>query len=300
MQAATLYNLSNLSEKKKKGDSALQFAINAYALAKDLNQPDLIRGTAERLQEVYEKNRRLDSSLHYLKIVQEYDGIIKVNEAKEVLQQQEMLAEFHQKEQEQKRLHENERIRLWAISAVIFLIAVTMALLYFMVRNKARKAEIENLELELLARKYHMEEKRLRAELETKSKELTSKAMIEIQRTQLIEEIIQKLTTTSDSNSRSIVNELKSLKMQDVWKEFETRFTQVESAFFDRLREISPDLTMNERRLCALLRMDMSTKEIASLTHQSIRGVELARIGLRKKLGLTNTDKSLTKFLAEL
>jgi DNA-binding CsgD family transcriptional regulator len=58
-----------------------------------------------------------------------------------------------------------------------------------------------------------------------------------------------------------------------------------------------PTLTLNERRLCAFLKLQMTTKEIASLTGQSIRAVELARTRLRKKLQLTNSEINLYDFI---
>lgn len=300
MQAASVYNLSKLLEKTGRNDSALLYAKKGYVLARELNQPDLLRGLAERLQEIFEKTNRLDSSLYYLKMVQEYDQVIKLNEAKEILLQQEMNSEFKQKEQALTSKYEKEQMRLWVIAGFVFLLAVILALLYFIARNKVRRTEHEKLELELLAQKFEIDQRQLRAELETRNKELASQVMMQIRRTELIEEIIRKLLGQESGDQKSIVNELKSLREDDVWKEFDTRFTQVETAFFDKLRALNPDLTNNERRLCALLRLDMSTKEIAALTHQSIRAVELARIRLRKKLGITNTEKGLSEFLSSL
>jgi DNA-binding CsgD family transcriptional regulator len=64
--------------------------------------------------------------------------------------------------------------------------------------------------------------------------------------------------------------------------------------------QINPELSLNERRLCAFLRLNMTTKEIASITGQSPRSIEVARTRLRKKLNLTNSDTSLTDFLSHI
>ena len=82
------------------------------------------------------------------------------------------------------------------------------------------------------------------------------------------------------------------------WEEFEYRFQQIHSGFYDRLKKSHPDLTLNERRLCAFLKLDMTTKEISDITGQSNSAVSMARIRLRRKLGLTNTDRELYDFLA--
>jgi hypothetical protein len=84
------------------------------------------------------------------------------------------------------------------------------------------------------------------------------------------------------------------------WKEFEMRFREVHREFYDKLMAINPALTLNEKRLCAFLRLDMTSKEISAITGQSIRAIEQARIRLRKQLGLTNQQVSLSAFLSSL
>jgi hypothetical protein len=84
-----------------------------------------------------------------------------------------------------------------------------------------------------------------------------------------------------------------------IWEEFEVRFQNVHNSFFKNLLERHPNLTSNERRLCAFLRLDMSTKEISALTGQSLRAIELGRIRLRKKLELTNTEVTLFDYISQ-
>ena len=70
------------------------------------------------------------------------------------------------------------------------------------------------------------------------------------------------------------------------WEHFAIHFDSVHGDFLKRLREHYPQLTTNDHRLCAYLRMNLSTKEIANLLNISVRGVEGSRYRLRKKLGL--------------
>ncbi len=85
-----------------------------------------------------------------------------------------------------------------------------------------------------------------------------------------------------------------------MWEEFELRFKEVHSGFYDRIQDAYPNLSLNERRLCAFLRLDMTTKEIAAITGQTTRAVEMARIRLRKKMNLTKTDTSLFEILSSM
>ena len=89
-----------------------------------------------------------------------------------------------------------------------------------------------------------------------------------------------------------------SLRLQEDWNQFEYHFDQVHGDFLNRLREHFSDLTPNEQKLCVLLRLNLSTKEISNLMSISLRGVEIARYRLRKKLGL-DLGQNLSKFILE-
>ena len=83
------------------------------------------------------------------------------------------------------------------------------------------------------------------------------------------------------------------------WNLFETSFNGAHEDFFKKLKGNHPDLVPNDLKMCAYLRMNMSSKEIASLLNITLRGVEIRRYRLRKKLDLPH-DKNLTEFLIEL
>ncbi|MCA1756349.1 MAG: hypothetical protein LC649_02695, partial [Bacteroidales bacterium] len=97
-----------------------------------------------------------------------------------------------------------------------------------------------------------------------------------------------------------IINELKVNCQEDLWKEFEVRFLQVNNDFYNKLQEGFPDLTTNEKRLAAFLKLDFSTKEIAAITKQSPHSINIARTRLRKKIGLANSDTNISNFLNQL
>ena len=98
---------------------------------------------------------------------------------------------------------------------------------------------------------------------------------------------------------QSIISELERTSNPDNWKEFEVRFQQVHTDFYKKLGDQFPDLTPNELKLCAFLRLNMSTKEISSITYQSQNSIMVARSRLRQKLGITK-DENLITFLAQL
>jgi DNA-binding CsgD family transcriptional regulator len=99
---------------------------------------------------------------------------------------------------------------------------------------------------------------------------------------------------------RGILKSIRNGERTQEWKEFETRFTQVHQDFYNKLEEQFPDLSPNERKLCAFLKLNMTSKDIGAITHQSLHSIEVARTRLRKKLNLTGSDENLVAFLARL
>jgi DNA-binding CsgD family transcriptional regulator len=93
-----------------------------------------------------------------------------------------------------------------------------------------------------------------------------------------------------------ILDGLTSDQSESALSEFELRFSNIYVGFFEKLLNEYPALSQNERRLCAFLKLSMTTKEIAAITGQSIRAIEIARTRLRKKIKLTNSEKNLYDF----
>ncbi len=99
---------------------------------------------------------------------------------------------------------------------------------------------------------------------------------------------------------KKIVKELQNTKDKGVWKEFDIRFKQVHTEFYDKLIELYPDLTPTEQRLCAFLRLNMTTKEISELTGQRTGTIEMARSRVRKKLGIAHDQTNMITFLVQI
>ena len=113
---------------------------------------------------------------------------------------------------------------------------------------------------------------------------------------------IQHQTQEEDTktNILQIIQSLQRDSGEKAWDEFELRFRQVHSGFYDRLLKNYPDLTSNELKLCALLRLNLTTKEICELTGQRPASLEVARSRMRKKLGISNPQTNLITFLTQI
>ena len=96
------------------------------------------------------------------------------------------------------------------------------------------------------------------------------------------------------------IDELRRSTNENTWDNFLIHFEKVHELFFSNLSLICDNLTLNDKRLSAFLRLKMTTKEIASITNVNIRSVEMARHRLRKKLGIHDSNISLSSFLESI
>lgn len=152
-----------------------------------------------------------------------------------------------------------------------------------------------------------LKQKNMSLELEQRNKEIVSKTMYLQQKNQSIAGIIDKLSQSKHlfkSSNQPIIDDIireLSLSAKDTtWEEFEMRFEQVHTDFFKNLNKRFPNLSPGDKKLCAYLKLNMNSKEIAQLTHTAVGSVEQARFRLRKKLGLTDSETNLSNFIASL
>lgn len=211
---------------------------------------------------------------------------------------------------------------IWAYIFYIFLLI--FIIIYFrkvyLRKLKAHQDEIERkLEIEKeeeLKREYDANEqqiarlrnKQLQNELESKSRELANSAMNIVYKNELLQNIRDTLHSIKDKDGRKLaeeqlrkINQVINDGMTDErdWNLFEKSFNETHENFFKKLKSGHPELNPNDLKLCAYLRMNMSSKEMASLLNISVRGVEIRRYRLRKKLNLPQ-EKNLAEFLIEL
>ena len=149
---------------------------------------------------------------------------------------------------------------------------------------------------------------KLQTELASKNRELANSAMSLVYKNELLQKISEEMMKLKDENGKKL-SEDQLRKIQKViddgmnderdWNLFESSFNEAHESFFKKLKANHPDLVPNDLKLCAYLHMNMSSKELASLLNISLRGVEIRRYRLRKKLEVPH-DKNLVEFLMEL
>jgi DNA-binding CsgD family transcriptional regulator len=149
-----------------------------------------------------------------------------------------------------------------------------------------------------------LKNEKLKSEINHKNKELAGSAMHLINKNEFItklknqiDNLIASSSSTTSSELKKIVKEIeRNISSDDDWQQFEIHFDKVHGDFSRRLKAAYPQLTHQDMKLCAFLKLNMSTKEIANMLNITIRGVELSRYRLRKKLEL-DRSQNLTDFI---
>ena len=200
----------------------------------------------------------------------------------------------YDKLQKEREIKEKKARLIYFVSIFSLLAGLIIAvLLIILFRGRANKVQFENEKLE--------------QDIDLKNKELATNVMYLVKKNELINGITNKLLNLKeklDENNREplqgIIIELQNVMDREVWEEFEFRFQQVHRSFYENLQSRFPELSPAEIKLAAFLRLNMTSKDIASITGQSIKSLEVARARLRKKLGITNQDINLVNFLLEI
>lgn len=212
----------------------------------------------------------------------------------------------------------------WAMAAYVVLVAMAVWGLVLMERRRVRlqQQELIRENNDEIARQQavfeweskmkdhkivELEKEQLDKELRHKAQEMANVMMSLAHKNETLQTVkkdlqdIQQLLPKTSSDARRAIVELQGkisvdLKSDEVFDRVVEEFDLVHNDFIKRLKDRYPELTNNEILMCAYIKMNLSTKEIAPLLNISVRGVETMRYRIRKKFQLER-DESLTDFL---
>jgi hypothetical protein len=196
-------------------------------------------------------------------------------------------------------------LSIWAFIGYLLLLFILFYVVKQIIIKENRKkylqeaSGLETKRLEILT-------EQLQSEVEVKNAELLSQSSFIIQKNELIEKIKTMINEfyTQNKNSSLIplyqrINSLldHSLNSEEDWNRFLIKFEEKHTGFFRELKQRYPQLTNHDLRLCACLKLNMESKEIASLMNLSVRAVENSRYRLRKKLNIQPAQNLYDFFL---
>jgi AraC family chitin signaling transcriptional activator len=162
------------------------------------------------------------------------------------------------------------------------------------------KKELDLAELENQKQLISLENQKLQQDIENKNRELAISTMSIIKKNEFLSTLKKELNNNSDNDLKRLVKIIdKNLNNTDDWKLFEEAFNNADKDFLKKMKAKHAVLTPNDLRLCAYLRLNLSSKEIAPLLNISPRSVEVKRYRLRKKMELPH-ESSLTNYILEI
>ncbi|MEM6724530.1 MAG: tetratricopeptide repeat protein [Bacteroidota bacterium] len=207
-----------------------------------------------------------------------------------------------------------EQVNLWRWLSVSLSLGLLALLGFFLAFRQMKKRQVSeellNTERNLneSQRKNHeLEQEKLKRDLDFANQQLSSHSLGMVQKNQILLNLKNKLLAISRTDTpikrqavQQVISSIDfSFVQEEDWKAFQSYFDQVHHGFFERLTTNHSNLSSSDLRLCALIKLNLSTKEAATILGISPESVKMARYRLRKKLEL-DSETSLTEAIMGL
>lgn len=310
-------NLGDILRKTGQYSASIAKTKEALHLAEKTKNTYQMASAAKDLGKTYGLMKQLDSAYHYA----ERSRTLSLDVySQDVLKQTsflQVLYDMNKQADEIERLNGERTVnRILMISFGIgaILVGVLIFLTFSRQRLKIRdqkitteKQEAEHALVQLQLENKVLEEELLKEQLIVKGRELSAHTLNLIKNKQLLEQLRSDLLAMVKDDRRDQKKQIQQL-IQEIdnsfgeeqhWKEFAQAFDQVHQEFFDKLKSYSADLTPADLRLIALMKMNLSSAEIAVMLGISTDSLRVARYRLRKKLNIEQGD-NLTFFIQSL
>ncbi len=274
--------------------NAINSLLESVFYSQECSNNMVIKNSYLYLNKCYEQLNQPDSALVYYRKYHKIETLILEEKNSKEIARVEYNYNLQKQEKEQKLKElvlksEIKNLRIITISISILLILV-LALIYLIIKNRKRKI----IEARLI-------EKNLSLKIENREKELTTNVLYLLKKneflanlTDTLQELNNRILPENKTYLRRIIRDIERNTFTDSWDEFEKRFQDVHVDFYKNLSVEFSDLTPNELKLCAFLKLNMTSKDISAITNQSTDSLKVARYRLRKKLGLTREDNLIT------
>ena len=315
--------LSRVYEFTQMKDSAQKYMHKSLQQADILNNKHIESQIQHEAADYYKRSGDFEKAYNYLITASS------ISDSISIVDSQQKMSDLERVYADEKKMRENELLvknitiqklasdRLWIITASFSLLLIIIVLyLIYHSRNKEKERKNEELLLQQQKELHEIEkeiqkqkEQDLNDAIDKQNRELTSYTLHTIKTNEFITDLLDELkklllelnprNLQNKEHIKQIINKLNYQSATDNWDEFKHYFEKVHPLFYNDLERNYPNLTIKEKRLCAFLRLGLSSKEISYITFKEVRSVESARNRLRKKLDI-NPEDSLTDFICNI
>lgn len=311
-QIEVINNLGDVLRKTGKYRQGLVFSFQAMDLARRQGDFYQLSSAFNDIAKGYNFLNKNDSAFFYLAQSREYLSAIYSQESNKQLALLKTLYDIEKKDNEIEKLTQARKTDLLisigtgvVVLLVIFIAGLIISRQKLKLRNEQKLHaqsmqvyETQNQLMEAELQNKKLQEENLKQQLEIKTKELTSYTLHVIRKNQLLEDLQTRLEELGKEDKRDQKKQIRQLSEQirlglnddQHWEEFRTIFEQVHQSFFDRLQQQSEALTSNDLRLVALIKMNLTSADMATLLGVSQDSLRVMRHRLRKKLNPQQGD----------
>ena len=246
-------------------------------------------------------NESHEAALDYIDLKDSLRSIVRIQEVASMREELEAEKREHEIEILEREAQLDQQKKTGLI-IIVFLVAFgAMLVVNREIKRRNKAKQLHETEMELR----EANEARLEEELAFKKRELASKALQIAQKNQVLKSLREEvhnisLNAQTDKSVKEVLNTLKiERSINGNWEEFTRQFQEINPDFYQQLSNKAEGMTKNDLRLAALIKMNLSSKEIASVLNITMEGVKKARQRFRKKLKISS-DESLEKFIIQL
>ena len=289
-------NIGDVYRKKGIYKEAMVYTRKAAQMAMGTNEQYQLASAYRDLAKTFALQGRHDSAYHYSEAGRDIFLSIFSQDNKKQLMLLQTLFETEQKDNAILQFEKDKKTNTVMIIAAVLIIVLILCLAITIISRQRLKLIL-----------YESQKKAMGDDLELKSKELTSHTLHLIQKNQLLEQLKSKLTEMIKDDKRDQRKELKQVinlitfsnNQEKNWEDFRKVFERVHENFFESLKKYTTSLTSSELRLVALLKMNLSSADIATMLGISQDSLRISRYRLRKKLNLAEGE-NLSAFIQSL
>ncbi|MDF0715104.1 tetratricopeptide repeat protein [Muricauda sp. 334s03] len=310
-----LNNLGDSFRKRGNYRPALEYTTKATELAKELNDLHQLESAYKDLSKNYAFMGDYELAHAHLLLAEEYNSEMLKAQNSDQLNVLQTIYETNKKEAEIQLLKEQNKVSvanqnlLWV--ALFAIAAIFIILYYYLGKKRKAKLKIQEYKQRMLKaelEKKEIEEKNLQREIQLKasslsrySLHLSQKNKILLDMSNTLRNMVSRKHMNTSAKMKELVKEIDfNLKQEQEWDEFMTFFKEIHPEFIKKLSALSENsLSPAELRLGMLLRLNLSSKEIASILRVTPDSVRVARYRLRKKLPIDQKEE-LVNFMIEL
>ena len=287
---------------------ALQCLLSAKKMAQEISDKLFYLQVLEELSSLLKSQGKFQEALKYQEEVNSLNESLNSWEKQRILKSLEVQFNVLEKDRKIKLIQrENELSRMTNIlllTVICFILIIGGSVYFFMRRISKRDKELLKSKEELAManeEQKRLTELQLQNEIEFKESQLTALTLQMLQKNELMQELKEKYDQESVQNKDHQVGRIisKAMNQDKDWADFNLHFESMNKNFYQRLKKEYPDISPNDMKICALIKLNLSIKEMAGILNISPDSVKTARYRLRKKLDL-NTEDNLTTFILNL